>query len=241
MVTPFLTAFQLEKTQLTSPPSGVPAGPWCNIAQHEVAGLSVADAKRLQVDPGYCKLITDGLHEFEHQHTNYTTSSDGRMHVTCFSAVEPPSATIEGSQFSAKSVDCKMVDATRVGEQLKLATNQSVNCGDVNRLALEVAKRLVPAKSLERFEKKGRGICYMPDTTVLGNIGPLWVNSGLTITETKECLQVASSKLLSPISSWVFPGNHYCKLYSVSAAMDWIMTDGHKPFPYPSGVDTIQV
>merc|ERR1712013_692483 len=80
----------------------------------------------------------------------------------------------------------------------------------------------------------GRGVCFMPDSSVLGNVGPLWLHSSIQLTETKDCLQVTSSGLLSTISSWIFPGNHYCKLLSPAAAMDWMMTDSHKPFPYPS-------
>jgi hypothetical protein len=239
MVTPFLTAFQLEKAALTSPPSGVPAGPWCNVAQQKIVGLSAADASKLKIEPGHCKLITDGLHQFEHQHTNYTVLPDGTLDVTCFSAVEPHGTTITESQFSAKSVDCKMVDATRVGEQLHVAVNSSVQCSDVNRIAVEVALKLIPAKSRKRYEEKGRPFCFMADTSVFSNIGPLWLESSLKQTETTECLQVTSSGLLSTITSPVYPGNHYCKLLSPAAAMDWMMTDSHKPFPYPSAGDEI--
>jgi hypothetical protein len=146
--------------------------------------------------------------------------------------------SIKGSQFSAKSVDCKMVDATRVAEQLHIATNTSVQCGDINRAAVDVAKKLLPAKSLRRYEQKGRKVCFAPDAHVFLNIGPLWVKSELKISESKDCLQVTSTKLVSTISSPIFPGNHYCKLWSVSAAMDWMMIDSHKPFPYPSAEDS---
>jgi len=235
MCEPFLTAFQLEGQQLSSPPNGVPKGPWCAVAQQQIAGLSIADESKLKIEP--CKLITTGLHQFEHQHTNYTIMPDGSLDVTCFTAVEPSKKSISGSQFSAISVDCKMVDATRVAEQLKVATNDSVSCADINRQAVDVAKKLLPAKSLKRFEEKGRGVCFMPDTHAPGNVGPLWVMSAVKTAETKECLQVTSSKLDSTISSPIFPGNHYCKLLSPAAAMDWIMTDSHKPFPYPSASD----
>lgn len=240
MCEPYLTAFQLEKAELTSPPSGVPAGPWCKVAQQQVVGLSAADSGKLKVEP--CTLITTGLHQFEHQHTNYTVLPDGTLDVTCFSDVEPPATSITGSQFSAKSVDCKMVDATRVAEQLHVATNASVQCADINRAAVEVAKALLPQKSRKRYEEKGRPICFMDDTQVFSNIGPLWVESSLKTEETKQCLQVTSSKLVSPITSPIFPGNHYCKLLSPAAAMDWMMTDSHKPFPYHAYVEeTIQI
>jgi hypothetical protein len=232
MCEPFLTAFELEGGQVESAPAGVPAGPWCEVGQRTIVGLKQSDATKLKVEP--CKLITEGLHQFEHQHTNYTVLPDGSLDVTCFSAVEPPSFGISTSQFSAKSVDCKMVDATRVAEQLHIDTNASVSCADINRIAVEVAKKLVPQKSLKRFEEKGRPVCFMEDTTVPGNIGPLWISgSKVTQVETKDCLQVASPTLVSTIKSMIFPGNHYCKLLSPAAAMDWIMIDSHKPFPYP--------
>jgi len=237
MAEPFLTAFQLEGKEVASPPAGVPAGPWCNVAQQEIVGLPAADAGKLKAAP--CELVTTGLHDFEHQHTNYTVEKDGSLEVSCFSAVEPSQHSIEGSQFSAVSVDCKMVDATRVAEQLKIQTNSSISCGDVNRKAVEVALRLLPEKSLKRYQEKGRGVCYEEDTHAPGNVGPLWVKQSITLEETKECLKVTSTKLVSDIHSWIFPGNHYCKLYSPAAAMDWMMTDSHKPFPYPKSSDEV--
>jgi hypothetical protein len=240
MVKPFLTAWQLEKGQLTAPSSGIPQGSWCQVAQHEIVGLSAVDASKLTVEP--CKLITTGLDQFEHQHTTYKVLPNGNLDVTCYTAVESPDSSIDSSQFSSKSVDCKMVDATRVAQQLNVTTNSSVDCGAINSKAVEVAKELVPAKSLKRFEEHGRSVCFMPDSHAPGNIGPLWVKSSVKLEETKDCLQVTSSKLDSPIDSPIFPGNHYCKLFSVSAAMDWIMTDSHKPFPFhaPPAVEVEQ-
>jgi hypothetical protein len=232
MAEPYLVAFQLEGGAVGSPPEGVPAGPWCNVAQKAVLGMSAADEGKLNTPP--CELITTGLHQFEHQHPSYTKAADGSLSTTCFSDVEPSKHSISGSQFSALQVDCKMVDATRIAEQLKVSTNTSLDCSAVNRLAVEVAKKLVPAKSLKRFEAKGRGVCFLPDSHVVGNVGPLWLLSSLKLEETTKCLEVTSSGLLSTISSKIYPGNQYCKLFSPAAAMDWIMTDSHKPFPYPS-------
>jgi len=240
MVDGYLMAWDLEKGEGVARDDNK-FEPWCDTAQNKIAGLSATDAAKFKPQP--CKLITAGLHEFEHQHTKCNVT-DGTLECSCFSAIEPPASSIDHSQFASKSVDCKMVDATLVGQQLNVTTNASVSCADINREAYEVAKRLVPAKSLKRFEEKGRGICFEPDTSVLFNIGPLWVNSEVKLVETKECLQVASSGLNSPITSMIFPGNHYCKLLSPSLAMDWIMTDSHKPFPYPSMshiLETIQI
>jgi len=236
MVNPFLTAYRLEKEEVASPPSGIPTGSWCAVAQHKIVGLSAGDAGKLKVEP--CMLV--GLDVFEYNHTNYTVLPNGQLDVTCYTAIEPPAGSIEGSQFAPKSVDCKMVDATRVAQQLHVSTNTNMSCAAINRMAVEVAKKLVPAKSLNRFEKKGRGVCFMPDSSVPFNIGPLWLKSKVKTNETKDCLQVTSSKDVSTIKSLIFPGNHYCKLWSPSAAMDWIMTDSHKPFPYPSADENVR-
>jgi len=239
MAEPFLVAFQLEGGQVASPAKGVLAGPWCNVALNTLVGLSVADADKLKAEP--CKLISKGLGQFEHQHPNSTILADGNLETTCFSYVEPSPHSISGSQFSASSVDCKSIDATRVAKQLKVSTNSSMTCADVNRKAVEVAKGLLPQKSLRRYMERGRGVCFMPDSSVLGNIGPLWLKSSIHLTETEHCLQVTSSALLSDINSLIYPGNHYCKLFSPAAALDWIMTDSHKPFPYPSTSEAVDM
>jgi len=233
MCEPYLTAFDLEKGELTSAPSGVPTGSWCEACQRDIVGLSAAASGKLQVEP--CKLSASSV--FENQPTTYTKVSGDRLDVTCATYVEGPGGGLVGSQTVPKSVDCKMVDATRVAQQLGVTTNTNVECGSVNSAAFEVAKMLVPAKSLSRFQQKGRGLCFMADSKVLGNIGPLWLASKVKTTETNKCLQVTSSKLTATISDPFYPGTDYCKLFSPSAAMDWMMTDSHKPFPYPKGTD----
>jgi hypothetical protein len=145
MAEPYLIAFQLEGGAVATPPAGVPAEPWCNVARKAVLGLSSADAGRLKTGP--CTLIPPVIDEFERQHTNYTFAADGTLETTCFADVEPSKHSIEGSQFSATSVDCKMVDATRIAEQLKVKTNTSLDCSDVNRLAVEVANKLPARRS----------------------------------------------------------------------------------------------
>merc|ERR1712032_738400 len=133
MAEPFLVAFQLDGGRVANPPKGVPAGPWCNVALHTIAGLSSADAGKLKAEP--CRLIADGLRKFEHQHPKSAISSDGSLETTCFSYVEPSQHGIKGSQFCPMSVDCKMIDATRVAKQLDVPTNRNITCADVNRKA----------------------------------------------------------------------------------------------------------
>jgi hypothetical protein len=53
MCEPYLAAFQLDGKEVATPPTGVPAGPWCAVAQHKVAGLSASDANKLKVEPSH--------------------------------------------------------------------------------------------------------------------------------------------------------------------------------------------
>jgi len=210
MLDPILEGFELEQ------------GPWCEVAQHAIAGLSSADA-------GLLKVTTDVVpnSEFEHGRTHYTLEADGTLSVSVTSAAE--AAT---SHQAARSVNCKMVDATRVAEQLGVTTDTTVTCEDVNKQAVAKALQLVSDKSRTRYEQEGRGWCYEPDGIVVGNIGPLFCSGTITLTETSDCWEVTSLSLVATTSSLIFPGNHYCKLLSPAMAMEWIMTDSLKPYPW---------
>jgi len=227
---PYLKAFELEK-------SGV-SGPWCTKAQHVIVGLPEKDANKLHVNSENkegCYEVPGDLHQFQHFHTTYNKTADGGVSVSCGASVEEASNFLNtGTTAAAASIDCKMVDATRVAEQMNTSTNASVECADINRMAVAVAESLISERSRKRYQEKGRKFCYKPDAQVLGNIGPLFIKGSLTTEETKECLEVTSLGLISTVSSWIYPGNHYCKLLSPAAAMDWMLTDSHKPFPYPS-------
>ena len=150
--------------------------------------------------------------------------------------------TQEGTPLAAKSVDCKMIDATRVGQQLGVNTDATVQCLDVNRKAIEVAKKLLPAAIVQKHESSGRPFCFKDDAAAPFNIGPLWVKKAITLSATAKCLEVTSTKLVSDIHSMIFPGNHYCKLLSPARAMDWIVTDSLKPYnPCEGCAETISV
>lgn len=227
MCDPYLKAFELEQSGSQ--------GPWCSKAQPIIAGLSEKDLAKLTVSDGGCDLVLGDLHQFEHFHTNYTTTAEGGLSVSCGAAVEEPSNTLNtGSQVAAASIDCKMVDATRIGQQMNVTTNASVECADINRMAVALAESMISEKSRKRYQEKGRKYCFKPDAHAFGNIGPLFIQGKLTSKETAECMEVTSLGLISTISSAIYPGNHYCKLLSPALAMDWMMTDSHKPFPYNS-------
>merc|ERR1711865_611637 len=52
-------------------------------------------------------------------------------------------------------------------------------CRDFNQMALDYAKAHIPASQMARFTKYGDDIQLLDDTHVLGDIGPLWVATGL--------------------------------------------------------------
>lgn len=217
---PYLTAFEFESN-----------GSWCELGQHVIAGLIAADDAKLQVE-----VDTRGMDTFEHGHTSYAILSGGRLKVGTISAFEQSTgfgpADVHGA---AKSIDCKMLGTDRVSEQLQVATqttNTSKTCRDINPLAVAKALELLPERSKQRYLAQTRRVCLGADTTVFGNIGPLFVKGAITLKEKDNCLEVDSLSLVSTITSKIYPGNHYCKLLSPAMAMEWMMTDGIKPSPY---------
>jgi len=223
---PYLEAFEFESN-----------GSWCELGQHVIAGLGAADDGKLQVEAE-----TRGMDTFEHGHTSYAKLSGGGLKVGIISAFEQSTgfgpADIHGA---AKSIDCKMLGADRVNEQMMGVTNLSKTCRDINPLAVAKALELLPERSKQRYLSQTRRVCYGEDTTVFGNIGPLFVKGSITLDEKDNCLEVASLSLVSTITSKIFPGNHYCKLLSPAMAMEWMMTDGIKPSPYNLNAEKCKV
>jgi len=224
-------AYMLEREQLTNPPAGVPAGPWCKVGAGIIPGVSAQDADKLKIEP--CTLVPTeaGVHQFEHRHTTYKKLANGELDVTCYTYVEPLGNTKDNITLdNTKSIDCKMVDATRVAAELGIKTDPTVQCLEVNKKAIEVAKKMLPAATVQQYESHGRPFCLKDDEGVFMNIGPLWVGKPMKLVETDKCLEVTSTKLISTVHSPIFPGNHYCKLLSPARAMDWIVTNSLKPY-----------
>merc|ERR1712136_239322 len=144
--------------------------------------------------------------------TSYTLGSSG-LKVTTISTAEPTSGFgPTDNHEAAESVDCQMVGANKVAQQ--------------------TAFGLMTKRSQDRYLQKARGLCFLDDSTVAGNIGPLFLDGSISLTETSDCLQVTSLALNTSLSSLIFKGEHYCKLLSPAMAMEWMMTDGLKPCPY---------
>ena len=106
----------------------------------------------------------------------------------------------------------------------------------MNKLAHEKAVELLNQTeagkfTIQRFEARGRPICYKKDFTATGNIGPLWVKETMKIKDDEEnkCLEVASLvEGPTALKSHIFPGIHYCKLISPARIIDYMMIDSLK-------------
>jgi len=217
MCEPYLQAFEIESS-----------GSLCESAQLIVSGLSPEDSGRL-------KVVNQNVSydNFEHSRTAYEVDADNVLVAQISSSFEAPGgfgpADVHGA---AKSIACKMLDSTRIGEQLQVDTTQGVQCGELTQQAVAIAERLLPQRSLDRYRAKGRMVCTADDQQTFGDIGPLFVNGAIKTQETEDCLEVSALSLENNIHSLIFPGVHYCKLLSPALAMEWMMTEGVKPFPY---------
>jgi len=202
-------------------------GSWCELAQKQIAGLSSEDAGLLQVE---VDAVT--VSAFSTTTTSYTLGTSG-LKVTTISTAEPTSGFgPTDNHEAAESVDCQMVGANRVAQQLNVQTDGSQSCQGINKVAEQTAFGLMTKRSQDRYLQKARGLCFLDDSTVAGNIGPLFLDGSISLTETSDCLQVTSLALNTSLSSLIFKGEHYCKLLSPAMAMEWMMTDGLKPYPY---------
>merc|ERR1712209_297497 len=120
----------------------------------------------------------------------------GGLKVTTISTAEPTSGfgPTDDHQ-AAESVDCQMVGANRVAQQLNVQTDASQSCKGVNKVAQETAFGLMTKRSQDRYLQEARGWCFMDDSSVSGNIGPLFLDGSISLTETTDCLQVTSLAL----------------------------------------------
>jgi len=210
MCEPYLRAFEMEAS-----------GSLCEDAQRVVAGLSAEDAVRLKVSVNPVPFS-----DFKDGRTGYGPGSGDDLEVQIVSAFEEASGFGPADNHGAsKSVDCKMLDATRIAEQMHVHTETGRECGELTKQAVAVAEQLLPQRSMERYRAKGRSVCTVADKGFA-------TTGAIETTETEACLEVAALALVNDVNSSNSPGVHYCKLLSPSLALEWMMTDGIKPFPY---------
>lgn len=218
---PLISALDMETNSptvgLMTPGS---SSKWCVAAQRTISGLPEEEAAKLDISDVY----KSGAHEFEHTRTKYEVLSDGRLHINTSSHCSYDSDFQNvGERYAAKDIACKLTGADRIAQQLKVQTNESVTCSELNKLAVTVAEGMLSDRIRNRYQQKGRPWCFMDDKSI--TIGPLFVLSGMTLKDEGHCMSVQALSLKSLITSHIFPGVHYCKVLTPARAMDWMMTD----------------
>jgi len=200
---------------------------FCESATHFQAGLSEEDDRHLKVTDTFFE--SNG--NLEHCHPAYETDGSD-LRVTSCSHTDYYSDFDNTGYFAcSKQISCKMLSSERLAEQLNTtAVRADVACRDINIQTVQRMESLAPKSVYERFQQKGRGWCFEDDTSVLGNIGPLWLLTDMKLTEKENCMSVSSLYLHTETTGRIYPGSTYCKLLSPTRILDWMMTDSLKPF-----------
>lgn len=225
LVNPVLKALELEVNSgegMFIPGTEIP---WCSEAQYQLSGVSTQDQSRITLINNY----TDGDLSFEHSRVKYATDQ-GKLTLT-ISGHASYSTDVQntGTFISAAEIGCKLANYDRISQQLNATIIDTTSqCRDVNERALITALGMAASRTLHRYKQTGRGVCFVDDTTVTGNVGPLFIFTRLKMTDNATCLTVQSIKLQTFVDGSIMPGVHYCKLLSPARILDWLMTDSLK-------------
>ncbi|CAE7555330.1 unnamed protein product [Symbiodinium natans] len=225
LMTPYLKAQQLERTATDHNVSSEGTSPFCRQAQRVLAGLSAADAQKLEVEDGF-HISSPNL---EHCHPAWTVNGSKLLVHSCSHTNFYPDISNTGKITAAEEIACKLLSADRVAEQLKThPEHDRLPCAAMNRMAVEMAEQLAASSTLQRYRAKGRGWCFLEDSSSVA--GPVWVfKDRLALKENSTCMAVQSPSMLTDLSARIYPGIHYCKLLSPARVLDWMMTDSLKP------------
>uniref|UniRef100_A0A7S1WKQ7 1-alkyl-2-acetylglycerophosphocholine esterase n=1 Tax=Alexandrium catenella TaxID=2925 RepID=A0A7S1WKQ7_ALECA len=202
---------------------------WCSQAQGMMArsleGLKVSVEHRFDsasLEHCHPSAVKDGS-------SLKVTACDYRFYSYLNSSVPNFIPTYEG----AKDISCKMVSEDKIAAELgrgevDMSSDEVMNkCAMLNRKAYDAAMGLVTSgwpKAAERFAAQGKTVTFKDDSQSF--MGPQWVLTGLGFRETDAAVEIQSEALLSPVTSRIYPGNHYCKLLAPSKAVELIMTRG---------------
>lgn len=202
--------------------------PFCEQAQHIVAGLSAPEDARLTVSDSYASSSSD----LERCRPNWSSSGAGRaLSVrTCGHADYYADVANTRSITAASELACKMLSSALISQQLNAsAARPAADCREANMYAAKLAEEHAPNGTLARFRGRGRGWCFAGDVPTAGGSELRWVfKDSLTLMENATCMTVSSPVLKTDTTSHTNPGSHYCKLLSPARALDWMMTDSLK-------------
>lgn len=200
-------------------------GKWCVASQRQIPGVP-SDAEISIRNVPFSKL--------DSCHTTYSKTAAGKLELSLcdYSSYNyghrPP---WDPSYAGAQDISCKMIGEDRIAQLMKLpapdmnASSVKNYCQKINLEAFAKAKEIVNKswpKALSRFNEQGKKVVLDADTST--SIGPLWLLTGLKFKEAPKDIDISGVNLISGIKSFIYPGNHYCKLLSPSIAVEIIMT-----------------
>jgi len=216
MAAPFIKASKLDET-------------WCSSAQALLAGSP--SSLRVSAEHRYDSASLEHCHPFLKPDAGISTATvcDYRFYSYLNSSLPDYAPAYQGAQ----DISCKMLSEDKIASVLGQAAvdmdSQEVanKCSKLNQHAFEAAKDIVAKdwpKAVERFGAQGKKVVFKDDSHAIA--GPQWVLTGMSFKETDVDVEIASEALVSPLTSSIYPGSHYCKLLAPSKAVEVIMTRG---------------
>lgn len=208
MLKPFLAAYELQQE-------------WCAdwqlyVANEETGRVRVANLT-----------VVNNLVELAFAHTSYSVESN-ILEVKDVVYYEPDVLDFKGNIAGALQIACKAISRARVNSILKNGANQTEpSCRELNEQAIAAAYSYLNAswpQALIRNAKFGGGFVLQDDKMV--GSGPVWVAEGLQFARQNGSRDatVVSVGIVTSLSSFIFPGSHYCKLLSPARAVEWLQT-----------------
>ncbi len=186
-----------------------------------------------------------------HHHPHYSAPGDDgkKLHLKVVQRNTVQTSYGNAQSYSSE-IACKMISADRILDVLGVKTDAPPSvqtCAEVNENAFrELALPAASAAARARLEKSGSVMHYSADKPTPSNIGPYWVffekleevdsfvadgkKKGKGKAGHHNELNVTSPLLFSPITSKVYPGNHYCKYQSPMKALEFVMVGALKNF-----------
>jgi len=171
--------------------------------------------------------VVNNLVELAFAHPSYINRS-GLIDVTNVVYYQPDVFDFKGNIAGALQVACKAISRARGNSIVGNGGNQTKpSCRELNEQAIAIAYSLLNAtwpQALLRNSKFGGGF-VLDDDKMVGS-GPVWVAEGLQFARENGSTDatVVSVGIVTSLSSFIYPGSHYCKLLSPARAVEWLQT-----------------
>ncbi|RUS73106.1 hypothetical protein EGW08_019128, partial [Elysia chlorotica] len=206
------------------------ASPWAQICQAKVAGSLVtkttinneilsllpflASKPSIQNLGGGAVVNTTALVAYPENPIDVATQMESPVEI---------GVKMKSREAIRKSLGVTLPGFPQATEVLKLDAEANITCKDLNQIAFQLALDNSTQEAQERYAQYGRPITFKDD--LVYGTGIQWSSTGLIIEESDAGLLVQGVALVTPVSSFLFPGMHYCKVMSPYRAMEWINVD----------------